>query len=140
MQDFDILDSVGSSSTTSSLPTSMTSGRSSVSPTLRQRLVNWLLGPLPRQGCSGSCGARSLVSTASDKLGPILIDALEYVYHCGPLSLQSDYARANSAAIAALASMNLITSLDSSGEPTRQWRITAEGIFAMRWEITEREV
>jgi hypothetical protein len=65
---------------------------------------------------------------------------LEYVYHCGPLSLQSDYSRANSAAIAALASMNLITSLDSSGQPTRQWRITAEGIFAMRWEITEREV
>jgi hypothetical protein len=80
------------------------------------------------------------VNSASDKLGPTLIDALEYVYHCGPLSLQSDYSRANSAAIAALASMNLITSLDSLGEPTRQWRITAEGIFAMRWEITEREV
>jgi hypothetical protein len=36
--------------------------------------------------------------------------------------------------------MNLITSLDSSGQATRQWRITAEGIFAMRWELTERDL
>lgn len=61
-------------------------------------------------------------------LGPTLTDVLEAIYNHGPLSLQADYARKETVAVAALASLGFITSLSVQGTPTRQWRLTARGI------------
>jgi hypothetical protein len=60
---------------------------------------------------------------------------LTSIYNCGPLGLQANYARAHAAEIAALASTGHITSLTTSGAPTRQWRLTPKGSFAVTMEF-----
>lgn len=60
---------------------------------------------------------------------------LASVYDDGPLSIQSNFARKHDGEIAALASTGLITSLDSNGNATRQWRITPAGMIALTEEF-----
>lgn len=45
-----------------------------------------------------------------------------------PLKLQSDYARSNSLAVAAAASMGYISSQESLCVYANKWRVTADGI------------
>jgi hypothetical protein len=75
-------------------------------------------------------------SSRSDERGLTRTDveALAVIFHDGTLSIQGDYARSMSATVAALASRGLITSLDIEGNPTRQWRLTYQGSFALALE------
>lgn len=56
------------------------------------------------------------------------MDALREVYYSGGFKTQSNYARANAPAVAFLASLSLITSIDQNRQPSNVWRITAKGL------------
>jgi hypothetical protein len=62
------------------------------------------------------------------------LEIVETIFHDGPLAIQADYARKCATEVAALASRGLLSSLDTQGNPTRQWRLTALGQFALDQE------
>lgn len=68
-----------------------------------------------------------MANFAWEERGRTPIDVLACVYHDGPLSIASDFARAHSVCICALASVGAISNLDLNGYATRQWRITRHG-------------
>lgn len=78
-----------------------------------------------------------MVSSAWAGRGLKPIEVLADIFDDGPLPVQTIYSRMNAAAVAACASAGLLTSLDSNGTPTRQWRLTRAGLVALSWADLE---
>jgi hypothetical protein len=114
----------------SSALTSTMNGKSSVRPSWLTRLVDRLFKPFATPVSGSLFDAHSTEITLSGIHGPTPIDVLDAIYHDGPLSLQSDFARSRDKDIAALASVGVITSV-LNGMATRQWRLTAAGFDLM---------
>lgn len=70
-----------------------------------------------------------MVSLSWVEHGRTPIDVLTHIFDQGPLALSSDYARKQRRCIAALASCGAISSIDLTGQPTAQWRITRRGYY-----------
>lgn len=49
-----------------------------------------------------------------------------------PFRIQSDYARYNADAVALAASLGYITVVLADGQPTKEWRVTDEGMFQLK--------
>lgn len=71
--------------------------------------------------------------TYSGALPANLWNVLTHAWKWGGISLQSNYARANAATVALLASMGWLSTIDPDGRAYRgQWRITEAGLSALK--------
>ncbi|AAN67887.1 MULTISPECIES: hypothetical protein [Pseudomonas] len=62
---------------------------------------------------------------------PVLLEVL-YEAFKSPFKIQSDFARFEAQAVASLASLGLLSTLEGHGQYGRKWRVTGTGLDLLR--------